>query len=132
MSMKQIIPQGSLDDDTSVGNDGSDKSDKDSPREDSQGGNLTGGVEKMDSEYSESVPQAYSGQKRESDGTQTSLPNSVRNEIPDRNGILPEPPEASEVSAGSMEQSCESEGNFVSEFEERCGISFNCYVMNHL
>ncbi|KAJ0031716.1 hypothetical protein Pint_14575 [Pistacia integerrima] len=89
----EIVCQDSVDDESSVGNG---DQDNDLPREDLRGGKLTAEDEMgpVDKEYFDGFPGAFDSRKRELVGRRAPFMNSVQNNMPEGDGVLPFPPEA--------------------------------------
>lgn len=115
--------QDSLDDDASAGNDVPNRPDSDTPKDDFGGGVPEEDAMPMDSEYIDNSPQAYNDRKREPVGARMPFPNSVSEDIPDRDGVLPSPPEPPVCNAGSSVQTREyPDGDFSGGYEERYSL----------
>lgn len=88
----QIVCQDSVDDDSSAGN--GDR-DNDLPREDRRGEN-DGAEDEMgpvDTEYCDGFREAYDSRNRELVSHEAPFMNVAHDNIPERNGLLPFPPE---------------------------------------
>lgn len=121
--------QDSLDDDASAGNDDPNRVDKDSPKEDFGGSVAEEDSTPVDSEY----VQDYSDRKREPVGPRIPCPNSVRDNTPDTEGVLPFPPEPPIRAVGSSAHaSVDPGGDFSDGYDERyrllcIGVIFNFF-----
>ncbi|KAL4318387.1 hypothetical protein GQ457_18G002760 [Hibiscus cannabinus] len=115
----EIVCQDTLDDDYSTGNAVEDRTENDLPKEDKRGDLASEtDIADEDTEYVNGFPNAYSSQKRELVGRAV---NSVRNNVPEDDGILPFSAEASRsYGPGSRSQSpMYHNGNFGSPHDER-------------
>ncbi|KAK9274595.1 hypothetical protein L1049_021844 [Liquidambar formosana] len=118
----EIVLQDSVDDDSSTGNGVPEQSDNDPPREDLRGSQVVEeDIAQVDSEYVDSFPQTYSGRKRDLVGRGAPFTNSVRDNVPEGDGILPFPPEAPvQYRPSSRGQTpVYPSGNFVTPHDER-------------
>ncbi|XWS26276.1 hypothetical protein CRYUN_Cryun26dG0017700 [Craigia yunnanensis] len=115
----EIVCQDSLDDDSSTGNGVVDRTENDLPMEDLIGDLASkADVAHEDTEYFDGSPDAYNSRKKELVGRTM---NSVHSNVPEEDGILPFPAEASvPYGPGSRGQSpMHPSGNFGSPRDER-------------
>ncbi|KAJ9688982.1 hypothetical protein PVL29_014572 [Vitis rotundifolia] len=118
----EITLQGSLDDDSPTGNGAPEPPDNDLPREDLRGGNeVEDDAAQEDTEYFDSFSTTYSGRNRELAGRSAPFMNSLRDDMPGGDGILPFPPEAPvQYRPGSRGQDpVHPGGNFGTPHEDR-------------
>lgn len=129
---KQITLQGSLDDDSPTGNGAPEPPDNDLPREDLRVGNeVEDDAAQEDTEYFDSFSTTYSGRNRELVGRSAPFMNSLRDDVPGGDGILPFPPEAPvQYRPGSRGQDpVHPGGNFGTPHEDRYEIHLDrCYM----
>lgn len=128
---KQIVCQGSVDDDSTTGN--GDR-DNDLPVEELRGGHVAEDeMGPVDSDYFDGFPGDYNGRKRELVGRRPPFMNSVHGNIPEGDRIVPFPPEA------SLQYRPDSRGptavypseNIGNPREERYRMFFLMYIILH-
>ncbi|RVW96190.1 FIP1[V]-like protein [Vitis vinifera] len=128
----EITLQGSLDDDSPTGNGAPEPPDNDLPREDLRVGNeVEDDAAQEDTEYFDSFSTTYSGRNRELVGRSAPFMNSLRDDMPGGDGILPFPPEAPvQYRPGSRGQDpVHPGGNFGTPHEDRYEIHLDrCYI----
>lgn len=124
----QIVCQDSLDEDSSTGN--GDR-DNDIPRVDLKGENHVAEDEMgpMETQYYGGFQEAYDSRKRELVRRGAPFMNVGRGNVPEANGLLPFPPEAShQYRAGSMGPTPKYPSeNVGTSNEQRCGIVLDGY-----
>ena len=124
--------QGSLDDDSPAENGVPEPPDNGLRREDFRGGNeVEGDVVQEDNEYFDSFSTTYSGRNRELVGRSAPFMNSLRDDMPGGDGILPFPPEAPiPYRSGSRGQDPVHPGANFGAHEDRYRIHLErCYLI---
>ncbi|GLT25391.1 hypothetical protein SLA2020_005220 [Shorea laevis] len=91
----EIVCQNSMEDDSSTGNEVAENTENDRPRHDLIGDNeVEDDVGQSRTEYFDGFQEAYRSRKREAVGRRMPFTNSVHDNMPEVNGILPYPVEA--------------------------------------
>lgn len=105
--------------------------DNDTAKQDFGGGEAEEDTTTVDPEDFDNSPQAYNDQKREPVGQRMPFPNSVCDNIPDGDGVLPGPTEPPFRCAGSSAQTREyPDGEFSADYEERYKLLLNwCSIL---